>query len=189
MMEFQDNLGRLLDGTINSLNPVLQVFGAIVDNEIYTYKTVMEQEDYRDFITAMVKEIKSHEENGHWIVQTRKECGYPKTILAIWSFKQKRLPDGTLNKHKACLCAHGGMQQWGFHYWETFAPVVNWLSVWLIVVLSIIDDLPMRAIYFVFAFPQAKLDVTIFMELPPGFQVEEGKKGEHIIELKNLSTV
>ena len=34
-----------------------------------------------------------------------------KTIMGIWSFKRKRLPDGTLNKHKARLCAHGGMQQ------------------------------------------------------------------------------
>ena len=40
-----------------------------------------------------------------------------------------RLPDGTLNKHKARLCAHGGMQQWGVNYWESYAPVVNWVSV------------------------------------------------------------
>jgi len=52
-----------------------------------------------------------------------------KTIMSIWSFKRKRYPDGTLNKHKARLCAHGGMQTWGQNYWETYAPVVNWASV------------------------------------------------------------
>jgi hypothetical protein len=39
-----------------------------------------------------------------------------KTIMSIWSFKQKRFPDGTLNKHEARLCAHGGMQTWGTNY-------------------------------------------------------------------------
>ncbi len=27
------------------------------------------------------------------------------------------------------LCAHGGMQTWGQNYWETYAPVVNWASI------------------------------------------------------------
>ena len=39
-----------------------------------------------------------------------------KKIQAIWSHKRKHFPDGTLNKHKAQLCAHGGMQQWGVNY-------------------------------------------------------------------------
>jgi hypothetical protein len=35
-------------------------------------------------------------------------CDMPadtKTVMIIWSFKQKRYPDGTLNKHKAKQCA------------------------------------------------------------------------------------
>ena len=98
------------------LNPVLQIYGSIADNEIYMYKTVMRQPDFRDFIGAMVKEIGKHTESEHWVIWSRKECGYPKTILAIWLFKRKRFPDGTLNKHKAQLCAHGGMQKWGVHF-------------------------------------------------------------------------
>ena len=43
-----------------------------------------------------------------------------KTIQAIWSFKRKRYPDGTLNKHKARLCAHDSMQQWGVSYSQPF---------------------------------------------------------------------
>ncbi len=59
-----------------------------------------------------------------------------KTIMSIWSFKRKRYPDGTLNKHKARLCAHGGMQTWGQNYWETYAPVVNWTSVRVLFAVS-----------------------------------------------------
>ena len=74
------------------------------------------------------------------------------TILAIWSFKRKRFLDGSLNKHKARLCAHGGMQQWGVNYWETYSPVVNWISVRLLLPIAIMNDLPTTAIDFALAF-------------------------------------
>ena len=48
-----------------------------------------------------------------------------KIILSIWSFKHKRLPDGQINKHKARICAHGGMKSWGVDYWKIYALVVN----------------------------------------------------------------
>eukprot|EP00957_Ditylum_brightwellii_P149501 11385196-Ditylum_brightwellii.AAC.1 len=54
--------------------------------------------------------------------------GKVKTILSIWGFKRKRFPSGELMKHKARLCAHGGMQQRGINFWETYSPVVNWIT-------------------------------------------------------------
>ncbi|KAL7504929.1 hypothetical protein ACHAXN_005720 [Cyclotella atomus] len=77
----------------------------------------------------MSKEVQDHEEREHWALILRPTIpAGVKTIQAIWSFKRKRFPDGTLNKHKARLCAHGGMQQWGKNYWETYSPVVNMLN-------------------------------------------------------------
>jgi hypothetical protein len=89
-----------------------------------------------------------------------------KTIMAIWSFKRKRFPDGTLNKHTARLCAHGGQQTWGRDYWETYALVVTWVSVCLLIIVAKIHGLELKSIDFVLAFPQADLDVPIYMELP-----------------------
>ena len=78
----------------------------------------------------MLKEVDDHEKRGHWEVIPRwQKPADARPILAIWSFKRKRYPDGRLNKHKARLCAHGGMQPWGVNYWETYAPTVNWISV------------------------------------------------------------
>ena len=57
--------------------------------------------------------------------QSSNQTSGTKTIQAIWFSKRKRFPDGTLNKHKAHLCVHGGMQQWGVNYWENHSPVVN----------------------------------------------------------------
>ena len=92
-----------------------------------------------------------------------------KTILAVWSFKRKRLPGGTIIKWKARLCCHGGMQKWGINYWETYAPVVGLASVRLLLLIAAINRIPTRLIDFVLAFPQATLDVPVYMELPYGF--------------------
>ena len=50
------------------------------------------------------------------------------------------------------------MQQWGDSYWETYSPVVNMLSVRLILAIAKLHNLDSTAIYFVFAFPQADLE-------------------------------
>lgn len=85
----------------------------------------------------MIKETREHKSPEHWKVVKKSEMPIGKKLIqAIWSFKHKCFPNGSLNKHKACLCAHGGMQQWGVNYWETYAPVVNWISIRFLLILS-----------------------------------------------------
>ena len=107
-------------------------------------------------------------------------------LLVRKQFKQfGRFPCGLLNKHKARLCAHGGMQQWGINYWETYAPVVNWISIRFLLVLSEIVGLESKALDFVLAFPQADLDVPVYMELPAGMEVKGDRhEKQHVLLLK-----
>ena len=63
------------------------------------------------------------------------------------------------------------MQSWGVDYWETFAPVVNWMSVRFILTVAKICNLDTKQINFVLAFPQAKLDAPVFMEIPAGMSL------------------
>lgn len=58
------------------------------------------------------------------------------------------------------------------------------MSVRLVLILALIFNLPTRSIDFVLAFPQAELDVPVFMEIPAGMVVEGAEQGEYIIELK-----
>jgi hypothetical protein len=81
--------------------------------------------------------------------------------------------DGTLNKHKARLCANGGMQTWGQNYWETYALVVNWASVQLILAIAKVHSLSSKSIDFMLAFPQTDLEIPVYMELPIGFDPQE----------------
>ena len=45
-IDLLDNLDCLVEGTINSMSPLLQVFGTVTDNETYMYKAVMEKPDF-----------------------------------------------------------------------------------------------------------------------------------------------
>jgi hypothetical protein len=80
---------------------------------------MLREQDHTQFFKAMKVELADHEERNHWTLMECKDLLIDtKTIMAIWSFKCKRFPDGTLNKHKARLCAHGGQQTRGQEYWD-----------------------------------------------------------------------
>ena len=76
-------------------------------------------------------------------------------------------------RHKARLCAHGGMQQWGIDHWETHVPVINWMSIRVTLAVAEIHKLETQAIDFVLAFPQADIDVPVHMEIPIGMEIED----------------
>ena len=78
------------------------------------------------------------------------------------------------------------MQQWVVSYWETYAPVVNWISVRFLLILSELVGLESRTIDFVLVFPQADLDVPVYMELPIGMEVpgSEGYNKIYVLRLR-----
>ena len=176
------------DGTLNGIHHMALLAGK-ENNESYTFKEMIKQEDAADFIQAMIKEADDHETRNHWTVVPRSaKPPEVRTIMAIWSFKRKRFPDGRLNKHKARLCAHGGQQQWGVNYWETYAPTVNWISVRFLLVIAEILNLDTKAIDFVLAFPQADLEVPVYMELPAGMELAgHGNESSRFILRLNYS--
>ena len=61
------------------------------------------------------------------------------------------------------------MQTWGQNYLETYAPVVNWASVRILLATAKIHGLSSRSIDFVLAFLHADLEIPVYMELPLGF--------------------
>ena len=107
-----ERINGLFDDTINDVMHHVKSF--TTSNENFTFNQMLKENDYKKFFQAMLDEISVHEDREHWTLLERKDMpsGH-KTIMAIWSFKRKRYPDGSLNKHKARLCAHGGQQIWG----------------------------------------------------------------------------
>ena len=63
------------------------------------------------------------------------------------------------------------MQQWSVNYWETYAPVINWISIQFLLILAKLLGLDTKALDFALSFPQADLDTPIYMEIPVGVSV------------------
>jgi hypothetical protein len=78
------------------------------------------------------------------------------------------------------LCAHGGRETWGENYWETYAQVINWASVRILLSVAKIHNLPSKGIDFVLAFLQVDLGVTVYMELHVGLVKKQRACTEHM---------
>jgi hypothetical protein len=145
------------------------------------------ENDCIKFFKAMEVKIHDHKDHYHWTLILRKDSPVDvKTIMPIWSFKRKRFPNRRLNKHKAWLCTHGGQQIWGVKYWDTYAPVVTWASIQLLLIIAKIHGLKSKSIDFVLAFPQADLEVPVYMELPAGINpnnVSDGDRRRYVPKL------
>ena len=98
---------------------------------------MLKQEYAADFIYAMIKAADDHDKRNHLkVVHHLEKLPGVKSILAIWCFRRKRFPYGSINKHKARLCSHGGVQQYGFNFWETYCQTVNWNSVRFLIIVA-----------------------------------------------------
>ncbi len=58
-------------------------------------------------------------------------------LPSTWAFKLKRYPDGHVKKFKARFSARGDRQKEGIDYFETWAPVVQWSTVRIVMILAI----------------------------------------------------
>ena len=94
-------------------------------------------------------------------------------LKSTWAFKVKRFPNGLIRKFKGRFCVRGDMQLEGVDFEETFAPVVNWVTVRTLLVLSQTLSLATAQIDYTAAFPQADLNEDVYVEMPRGFR-EEG---------------
>jgi hypothetical protein len=138
----------------------------------------MQEPDKVEFIRAAEAEVKSHVENEHFVLMRRSKLPEDMKVLSsVWSMKRKRrILSREVYKWKAHLNAHGGQQEHGINFWETYSPVVNWFSIWLYLVILILRGWETRQIDFVLAFPQADVECDIYMEVPMGFDLNEAKK-------------
>ena len=92
-------------------------------------------------------------------------------LKSTWAFKLKRYPDGLIKKFKARFCARGDMQLEGINFFETYAPVVQWITVRLMLILEVLLGLKYKQGNVTAAFLHADLgkDEKVFMDMPRVF--------------------
>ena len=124
-------------------------FAASADPDTMYLHEAMKQPDKKQFVEAMEKEIQDHSKRKHWELVHRSTIPKGTTVLpGVWSMKRKRdIKTREIKKWKARLNIHGGKQVKGETYWDTFAPVVTWISIRLILILSLIHGWHTRQSY------------------------------------------
>jgi len=122
-----------------------------------------------DYWKAAVKEIETLEGMEAWEVVDEKTG--MNIIDSTWVFKLKRFPDGLIKKFKARFCARGDQQVEGVDFFETYAPVVQWTTIRLMLILEVLLDLKSKQGDVTAAFLHADLDEgeEVYVRMPRGF--------------------
>jgi hypothetical protein len=149
----------------------------IVDNKANTLtqsQMLKTAEDSHKFISSQVKEIEGLLKMGVFDVQHISPIpAYAKLQSSIWSYHQKRSPTGAILKHKPRICVDGSQQQHGRDFWGVYAPVISWLTIHLLLLLSSILDLKQWQVDYTQAFPQAPLHDPVYVCVPQGWFIDE----------------
>jgi hypothetical protein len=149
-------------------NPALLIAIANKDDNP-TLKEAMNSPDSAGFMKAMEIEIDTLIRMEAFIVIDKQP--WMNVVSSVWAFKRKRYPDGSIRKLKARICARGFEQIEGIDYFETFAPVVQWMTVRIILIMTILLNLENKQIDYTAAFMQAPIDHDVYVEMPKLFQV------------------
>jgi hypothetical protein len=100
-------------------------------------------------------------------------------LSSIWSFRRKILPNGVLLTYKARLCVNGKERSFGHDYRETYAPVESWATIRMMLILASLLNLRTCQVDYTQAFPQAHLADPVFIQVPQGWFVKNGRLGQH----------
>jgi len=135
-----------------------------------TFEEAMRSDDAHKWIKAISKEQSALDENKTWTLVERKP--EMKTVDSKWVFKVVKNTGGDVVKFKARLCARGFMQRKGVDFTETFAPVVRYDSLRVLLAVVAEKDLELTQFDVQTAFLYGKLDEEVFMEVPEGLTVK-----------------
>jgi Reverse transcriptase (RNA-dependent DNA polymerase) len=174
-------------GTVEWMHPMILAAKANAEDNP-TFEQAMNGPDREGYLEACKKELKTlGEDKDAWDVVEREP--WMNVLPSTWAFRCKRYPDGMIRKLKARFCARGDRQIEGVDFFDTFAPVVNWTTVRLMLIMSIILGLATKQVDYTAAFVHAPIDKDpnwesmtpeeqersgVYLEMSRGFR-EQGK--------------
>jgi hypothetical protein len=110
----------------------------MIGNIMYLQQ-VLRQPNAKEFIRAVIKEVNGHMDCNNWTL--RKQSEVPEDVQIVpsaWALQCKcNLTMNEVDSHKARSKLHGRKQVYGMSYFETYAPVVTWFAVRLMIIFGI----------------------------------------------------
>jgi hypothetical protein len=162
-------------------------FHAKMMGDIMYYHQAMKQRGTSEFANACVKDVNGHIKAKRWkVIHRSKVLDGIDGLPSAWSMRRKRnLATNKITKHKACLSLniHGGKQTFVMNYFDTYAPVVTWFAIRIVMVLVLLYGYALHHIDFVQAYHKAPIEQDMYMELSLGFESAHGNSKDHVLQL------
>ena len=126
--------------------------------------------------SAMQAEMDSIQSNRTWSLVPLPPD--KKAISSKWVYKIKPGTPGNPTRYKARLVARGFQQKDGVDFLETFAPVVRWETIRVLIAIAVHLNWPLHQLDFLTAFLNGILKEDVYMFQPPGFAIPGA---EHLV--------
>ena len=138
----------------------------------------------QEYWEAACVEVETLERMDAWSVEERTLD--MNVLPSTWAFKCKRYPDGLIKKFKARFCARGDRQIEGVDFFETYASVVQWTTIRLMLILEALLDLTSKQGDVTCAFLHAHLEPgeEVYVQMPKGFVQYDRNQRSKVLKLK-----
>jgi Reverse transcriptase (RNA-dependent DNA polymerase) len=167
-------------------NDVLYVFKTSTDPDTMYLHQAMKEPDKEQFKDAMIKEVEDQTENKNFSIVKCDSVPTNELIMpTVWQMKRKRdIVTRQVKKWKARLNIDGSKMIKGIHFQESYSLVATWNSIRAMLILATQHQWHTVQIDYVLAFPQAPIERTLYMEIPKGFELEDGHdQGKYVLKL------
>jgi len=101
-----------------------------------TYEDTMNCPDSDSWLEACMDELATLRETKTYVPVKKGEVNPHNVVGCRWVFALKKKVDGSIERYKACIVAKGFSQIYTINYEETFAPVVKWSSICILLALA-----------------------------------------------------
>jgi hypothetical protein len=145
-------------------------------SEPTSYKEAMNSEQSDKWKSAMNDEMYSLVNNGTWKLVELPSGRVP--IGSKWVYKIKEDAKGSITRFKARLVGQGYTQKYGVDFDEVFAPVVNQVTLRVLITYAGQNGLKLKHFDIATAFLNGDLNEDIYMRQPTGYIVEGS---EHLV--------
>ncbi|CDO71000.1 hypothetical protein BN946_scf184844.g4 [Trametes cinnabarina] len=168
-MESEGELKDVAAQDMTAFDSPLFALAALGSDDEPTYREAMAGPEKEQWTAAMREELTRIEQLGTYELVERPPDA--NVVGAVWALRKKRNERNEVVKYKARLCAQGFSQVYGVDYTLTASPTAHASSFRLVLALAAKHDWETDVIDFKNAYLNSRLDDTIYMRQPPGFEV------------------
>jgi hypothetical protein len=153
-------------------------FNYYIPNNIFKARECQEWALWQRAIATELDALKS---NQTWVLVPPPRGR--RILRNMWLFSVKEHADGSIERYKARLVIMGNDQLYGYDYQETFAPVVRYESLRLMLALAAKYNFVVHQMDVKTAFLHGDVDAEIYMHQPQGYR-EVGAKSNYVCKMQ-----